>query len=235
MALELWALMNVLGTLRLDKTMPSCFSCSYTIMVKIYVAITRTSRQTYSALSICLQKLYVNWSNPYVEPGRSCGPITPACHIQINAHQSLTLLQDTPKNVLCRMNIMCVYVCVCMCEIMTILWCPWVIWFKLGTLFPVWPPVTTKKEGTLTVCTYCINNGVVLEIPSSSHLHLFQPDMQASLSSAFAIFHRSVQLPRSSNPCRHFSPVEEAELSAAVCSMLFTLTETLGMSWWVFM
>lgn len=155
------------------------------------------SRPRITAFEICKSYLYLVpsmqiFSKHHFQPTNFLnflnhgGLLTPACNIQIDEHQSITLLQDGFENI-------CVCVHVNLCEIMAILWSPRVIWLKLsGALFPFWPPVKNfdedPEEKTLIACTYCVNNGTVLETLPSSNLLLFQSYMQA-------VFHLSLPSP----------------------------------------
>lgn len=68
------------------------------------------------------------------------------------------------------------------------------------------------EEKTLIACTYCVNNGIVLETSLPSHLLLFQPHMQA-------VFHLSLPSPSVACNCwDHLPPPPPPGGSGAICT-----------------
>lgn len=149
-------------------------------------------------------------------------------------HIKASVPQDASENA--------VSLCVCVC---VFVWdngnplMPGVIWYKLsGALFPFWPPVQNfdedPEEKALMACTYCVNNGIVLETSPSSHLLLFHPHMQA-------VFHLSLLSSFVTCNCWDGQPVPPPlGGSRAIClsrldnaQRSLSLSHTPDGSWWV--
>lgn len=175
--------------------MTSDASSSVTLMTNFYLAATTDVRPVRKILKMISAKftndfnvswrtsllLYTSnissWSTVTLLLLKHGGLVTTACNIQIITHQSLRLHRDTPNNV-------CVCMHVFICEIMTTLWFPKAIWFKLsGVILLFWPPVKNFDEDvekeTLIACTQCVSNGILLETSPLSHRLLFQSCRQS--------------------------------------------------------
>lgn len=131
---------------------------------------------------------------------KTLSPVTPACNIQINAHQSVTVLHEASETVVSLCVCLCFHVCVCLCVFVRDNGDPLMPESDLVQAFwriiSLRPPVKNfdedPEERALIACTYCVNNEIVLEISTPSHLLVFQPYMQA-------VFHLS--FPSSSVAC----------------------------------